>query len=688
MIKKSRKILTLLLASLLIMSSLGALSVSAATAFDANGNLTLENTKEYVTASTDTADISGDDVVFNTVGGAVTYTISNVPESGMYTISSVILNDAGNSNVVFELALTAGTNTWYDVASYNKWEVPTLWKTLKLGSIYLEKDVPNTFTITLTKNAAALDVKLRDLKIEKVNPIVLSTTGETKIGVTDSLNRDVRRLYDGDETDSYAWNAKSDETTWPRAILNVGGFATFRVSSPVDMFYDVYAMGGPASAAGGYTLYSDDTLVANSVPAVFDTASTVLKTTKLCGVRLTAGTHDLKLVVTGIAAEVGGLKIVPSTPYTLSATATTAIDAASFLGFDVAPATNTSNSYATGVIEGTHTYIGFNDPVQAVYYSVESEAEQKYSVSLVASRIYEQTFRLTNMASEEYIQGTAGATSDNFVTAEFKIGEMTLPAGVSILKFNAVDYNQKFIYEIRFTPVVESTFSAGEAEVVMSGDYEEVSVPINFTGSADVCGFQIDVAYDEDVKYVGYENGDILAGSLAVAQNGVVFANISGSDVAIANGTLATLKFEVPTQAANDFEISVTVAQVMKANGTEPAVEITGDFSAKNGVIKVVSPIKFTNGTTEVNDVVSGTMALEVDLSDASNANKNMVIFAIYSVNDGYAVLEYSESATFAAGKATATITDIDLTSGVDYYAKAFVWNGTSYYGFSQTIGK
>ena len=76
-------------------------------------------------------------------------------------------------------------------------------------------------------------------------------------------------------------------------------------------------------------------------------------------------------------------------------------------------------------------------------------------------------------------------------------------------------------------------------------------------------------------------------------------------------------------------------------------------------------------------------MVLNVDLN---GNNKNLVIFAIYSENGEYAVMEYSQTATIEDGIATATINSITLDNSKNYYAKAFVWDTTSYYGFVETL--
>jgi len=676
MIKKSRKILTLLLASLLIISSMSALSVSA----DAV-SFTVTSNSEVITSTDNTAE----------------YTFTNENETGWYElkVTAAAGADNGTSANAKMLHLTAtvdkASGDGSDAASWTaSWAINTSNAGPTPGCYYLEEG--EEYTLDLSYVFAGLETAqytISSITFTKQEAIEVSGENATLIHANDHLN------FSGYRTNNYKeamWESNSgyrgayDGTTLQFAVTKAGAYGIWKVNVPAEAYYDVYAIeASRTTESPKMTLSVNDEVVADSVAAACGgLASSKLTATKLGTVKLSQGIQDLKLE-TSKTMYLAGIKLVPVYE-TLSATATTAIDAADFVGGTVV--TNGSGT-ATGVIEDSHTYIGIASNSEQVYYSVKSETAQKYSISFVSSRPYSQTFQITNLRTNDVISKALPQTSGTWASYEHTIGEMTLPAGVSTLKVEATSGSKRFIYEIRFTPVVENTFSAGEATVVQTGDYEEVSVPINFTGSANVCGFQVNVSYDEDVEYVSYENGDILVGSLAVGKNGIAYANISGSDVAIANGTLATLKFNVPTQRANEFAITVTVSRVEQANGTEAAIVITEDFLAEDGVIKVVSPIKFTNGTTEVNDVaVGGTMTLEVDLSDGSNDDKTMIMFAIYSKSGDYAVLEGSAQATTAAGKATATIDTSDLTSGVNYYAKAFVWNGTTFYGFSQTIGE
>jgi len=121
----------------------------------------------------------------------------------------------------------------------------------------------------------------------------------------------------------------------------------------------------------------------------------------------------------------------------------------------------------------------------------------------------------------------------------------------------------------------------------------------------------------------------------------------------------------------------------------EEFTNIADTIETVNGKVTVKSTapiITFTDGSdVEQADVVEGTMKLNVDLN--GNA-KDLVIFAIYSDDGEFAVLEYSQTATIENGIATATINTIELDDSKNYYAKAFVWDTTTYYGFTQTIGE
>ena len=94
-----KKYTAVFIAVLVMIASIGTVGVSAGAitaSFDAGQNLIIENTTDGVISSNTTANVTGKDVVFS-VGGSVTYEISNVPETGWYMISPVVWASKGGS---------------------------------------------------------------------------------------------------------------------------------------------------------------------------------------------------------------------------------------------------------------------------------------------------------------------------------------------------------------------------------------------------------------------------------------------------------------------------------------------------------------------------------------------------------------------------------------------------------------
>ena len=709
MISKSRKILTLLLTVLLIMSSMSALSVSAdGTAFDANGNMAIANTTEYVTASTGTADVSGTDAKLCAVGDTVTYTISNVPESGYYMVSVDAWSNVGDSGNFFTLTVSDGVNTHFNTATYSNYE--SLAKTVQMGSLYLEADVNNDITIafsvsktakTGSKDGLTAWIALRDLKIEKVKPIELSTTGDYLTSADWNVNRERRMNYTSDEasTDA-AWTVDSEEDIESWMICEAGDYITYNVSLARATWFDIYGLGGSRiNSNGKYTLEVNGTKLADKVSSVAigndGTSLQTIKSTMLGTFKLPAGTYDIKLSISTAAIYYAGIKFVPY--YSLSATDTTIINSHSYDSVEGKLATNYSDVAATGVLEGKYDLIGLANGGGKVYYDVSSPKEQKYSISFVASRPYAQTFKITNTVTGESIQAAFPKSSTGtYSTVEETLGELTIPQGTSQLKIEAVSGTQIFIFQIKLTPVIQNKFYADINTTINKGEgTETVEVPIKFEGKLTLGAVQVNVAYDEGVEYVSSKAGSCYdGGTSAISKAGqnpvkVSWLDMDAVGVEFTTGTYATLTFNVPKSVAKEYNFTVSVIKCEQLTGVEEFTEISSTIETANGKITVVSTdpiIKFTNGSdVETDEVVAGTMKLTVDLN---NNAKDLVIFAIYTDDGDFAVMEYSQTATIKDGIATATIENITLDNSKTYYAKAFVWDTTTYYGFTETIGK
>lgn len=682
MIKKSRKILTLLLASLLIMSSMCALTVSA----DAV-SFTVASNREVITSTENTAE----------------YTFTNENETGWYElkVTATAGADNGSSANAKMLHLTAtvdkASGDGSDAASWTaSWAINTSNAGPTPGCYYLEEGEEYTLDLSYVfEGLETAQYTISSITFTKQEAIEVSGDVATLIHANDHLN------FYGYRTNNYKeamWESNSgysgayDGTTLQFAVTKAGAYGIWMVNIPAEAYYEVYAIeASRTTESPKMTLSVNDEVVADSVAAACGgLSSSKLTATKLGTVKLSQGIQDLKLE-TSKTMYLAGIKLVPVYE-TLNATATTAIDAADFVGGTVV--TNDSGN-ATGVIEGSHTRIGIARNTEQVYYSVKSETAQKYSISLVSSRPYSQTFQFTNLRTNEVISKSLPQTTNDLITHEHTIGEMTLPAGVSTLKLEVtVGASKKYIWELRFTPVVENKVIADiDTEIAQGTGTETVTVPIKFEGNLTLGAIQVNVAYDEGVEYVSSAAGSCYeGGTSSISKAGenpvkVSWLDMDAVGVQFTTGTYATLTFNVPKSVAKDYNFTVSVIKCEQLTGEEEFTEIGSTIKTVNGKVSVISTdpiITLTDADGEtVNSVVEGTMNVSVDL----NGNDyDFVMFAIYTNDGEYAVLEYCGEATVSGETATGSIENITFETGKTYYAKVFVWDEATCYGFSQTF--
>lgn len=176
---------------------------------------------------------------------------------------------------------------------------------------------------------------------------------------------------------------------------------------------------------------------------------------------------------------------------------------------------------------------------------------------------------------------------------------------------------------------------------------ESVSIPINISGNTGILGMTLKVTYAEGLELTEVTGGTAL-GTLMFTKPGNYSANpvslvwdgLDGADST--DGTVATLKFNVPKTEANTYEISV-VAEGVVDNDIN-----TVDMSITNGCIKVdekpkenITGVTFSDKTVVYNGqeweiAVSGT------LPDGATVN--------YTNNKGTDVGTYNATAIVTAG--------------------------------------
>lgn len=129
--------------------------------------------------------------------------------------------------------------------------------------------------------------------------------------------------------------------------------------------------------------------------------------------------------------------------------------------------------------------------------------------------------------------------------------------------------------------------SAGSAEVLIGDGSSTVEIPLAFEGDITLTMIQVQVSFNDELKFVGYKEGDVIKGITepALETNPVVmpFVDAEIKGVEAKSGTFATLVFEVPNTEAKDYALVVEVV----AAADKEYEDVKSSFECSNGLISV-----------------------------------------------------------------------------------------------------
>ncbi len=304
-----KKYTAVFIAVIMMISSIGMVGVSAASAitatFDADKNMIIESTTEGVVSNNDSAVVTGTDVVFS-AGGSVTYEISNVPETGWYAISTVGRSSVGNSSKKYAMSVTHNGSKSASAETHFNYSDTTI----KTGTIYLEQGKANQFAIACDSvGVSGAKITLKQLKIEKDTGILISSEEETRLSVFDYSNRSCRYTNQSDDDNLTRVPASgSDETSWTgKATTVANSYVSYNVLVSEKTTYDVYsAVGSPNVVTGTLSVDNGDSISKSLTKSAY----TSLKLDKIATVELEPGIHTIKLTLGG-TVYLWGMKLVP-----------------------------------------------------------------------------------------------------------------------------------------------------------------------------------------------------------------------------------------------------------------------------------------------------------------------------------------------------------------------------------------
>ncbi len=224
------------------------------------------------------------------------------------------------------------------------------------------------------------------------------------------------------------------------------------------------------------------------------------------------------------------------------------------------------------------------------------------------------------------------------------------------------------------------------------GDETYVTIPLTIDANTGLLGLLLEVSYPAELTYQGLSQGNALS-DLEITESGDEMADSSfrilwdGMDIADAsNGTLAYLSFSVPTDAAAEYEISVTVLDardemiesisVTTQNGVIEVSEletygVTYDLTGGEGEIPEQTKVK--GETLILSDVVpvregfvfqgwatqQGGMVTYAP-GDAYIDDEDCTLYAVWKTNVTYEVIFDANGGENAPGAQT-KVQDVDL---------------------------
>ncbi len=469
-----------------------------------------------------------------------------------------------------------------------------------------------------------------------------------------------------------------------------GDYATYLVNVTEAGMYDINFVGGQRPVA--LNVLIDGVQPVKSLSSTFlkgsgtgAVNSNVVKATAAT-VYLTQGFHEIKFEFTNSTANwLYKWSVEPTTAVTnLSTTGTTTISTDSTKYYDY---TDDSSEIYSGYVVARASktfYYVVNAPAAGQYTLTTNQAGPNGGIKMTVTDVNTDTVLYT---------GSMGNHTENYSTYTIEdVGTISLNAGVTVLKLTFS--GARYFADFRLTPYVENKIIADiDTEIAQGTGTETVTVPIKFEGNLTLGAIQVNVAYDEGVEYVSSAAGSCYeGGTSSISKAGenpvkVSWLDMDAVGVQFTTGTYATLTFNVPKSVAKDYNFTVSVIKCEQLTGEEEFTEIGSTIKTVNGKVSVISTdpiITLTDADGEtVNSVVEGTMNVSVDL----NGNDyDFVMFAIYTNDGEYAVLEYCGEAAVSGETATGSIENITFETGKTYYAKVFVWDEATCYGFSQTF--
>ena len=161
--------------------------------------------------------------------------------------------------------------------------------------------------------------------------------------------------------------------------------------------------------------------------------------------------------------------------------------------------------------------------------------------------------------------------------------------------------------------VVSQVVSTGQATT-------RVNVPIEISGNTGIAGLLMEVSFDNGLTLVGVDEGTVFDGmelTVSGSLNSPVKILWDGAEDDTSNGTIATLKFDVPTASVGkyDIELSANAYDICDANQNNVSATLV------NGTISVEDP----NAPKIVVEEVDGTAGNTVDVKISIENNPGII---------------------------------------------------------------
>lgn len=674
---KTKRISTLILAMIMLLSTLTALPVSAATPSVTETHDIEIDANDVDADSAENADIGEGSIIFKNDSSA-SYTFP-VTTAGDYKVGVLSICEPSYG---WEFNITATIGEWSRTLTRDAGGYEYRW----IGGLELEES--EAITLKLDVNGDNPDAKI------EIVQVCLKYMPGTEVSPTEDTIIPARDYVDGKWSQEWAYSTPEDMPEWPNGdVVATAGdkYGVYKVNVSTPGYYSLSSLTGCQQTY--FNVYLDGEQVMTEKYAGLEPYNGNVNGvyTQLGIMYLSEGTHYIKLEVGPVVTYLFGFKLSPYTKTIDREEKTTVQFYKDFVSGTYKPENSAQNTpyyhsiAETGSVNNKEDGYLIIQSGHALKYVVTAEEAGVYKVSMTIGGTGNSGFNIT--VNDETVSDLVwvpyeGDDVDKLVHAhEAPLGNIYLNKGINEITFTA-NYASIYAYswslERVYTTLPENGGTIGTVDALDrynadEGDIFKTSEPPLVAARA---GYWFE--YTIYVEEAGNYSLDTKA----------LFSPATGTLTNLTTGEeyykeQCLLKQELKDDIQDyDHANNYRVGAIYLDEGVNTLrFDFTsgGTFFYNFTLLPLETPlvelynIDADENVSKVTEILDGTMQAKVHLPDKHDDQSVAVIFAIYEDGNLYA-LNFSNEAKAAGEARTLTIGNVAKEFGPVYTYKVFYW--------------